>query len=357
MSQPGERRRRREADRAESSGVPMVPDTPSRRTRREPPSAPASDAPPARYGYRQRSSAADDRRVPSWTQEQPPAAPPERPGRRAETSSPGRSTGPVPPQHTSPVASRGTGPVGGRTTGPVPPRTTGQLPPAGPPTRVTGPVPPPTGPVRPTPSASGPAPHSTRGMAPIQDPRPRGTESVWSGGSLSDATSQLTRPLGTGSLGQAPPGTGATQTSAAGWRPSAVTPLSAPLPSTVPPARPQPRPGPVVDEPDLKPYGSAEDRPVTGALPWESIAPDVQDVPEKPGKKAKSDKADTTRTPTAKKKGLWSYTLLHVLVLAVVAFVLGVIIWMLLNKNGSALEAEGALSGPQTTATGAVAVR
>jgi uncharacterized protein HemX len=103
------------------------------------------------------------------------------------------------------------------------------------------------------------------------------------------------------------------------------------------------------------------DQPVTG-LPWESIAPEAQDAPEKPGKpekKAKPDKAaDQTETsePSKQKRGLWSYTLAHVVVLLVVAFALGVVIWMLLNRDGSALDAMGA-PGPQTTATGAVAAR
>lgn len=188
---------------------------------------------------------------------------------------------------------------------------------------------------------------------------------MWSaGGATPEVTSQVTRPLGAGPQGAGSPGTGATQASAAGWRPSpagrdaptTITPLSAPLPSTVPPAQPQPRPTavqPVAADP-------AVGKPVTGGLPWESIAPDAQDTPEKPErpeKTAKPDKAaDTTATPSKQKRGLWSYTLLHVVVLLVVAFVLGVIIWMLLNRDGSALDAMGS-PGSETTATGAVAAR
>lgn len=199
-------------------------------------------------------------------------------------------------------------------------------------------------------------------MAPIQDPRPRAADSVWSaGGSQPEVTSQVTRPLGAGPQTTGPVGTGATPTSAAGWRPSSagrdapttITPLSAPLPSTVPPAKPQPRPVPVpavMDEP-------VTDKPATGGLPWESIAPDVSEAPEKPEEKAKADKADATATPAApkKKRGLWSYTLVHVLVLLAVAFLLGWIIMMLLNRDGSALDAMGAVGPQVTTVTGAVA--
>jgi len=79
--------------------------------------------------------------------------------------------------------------------------------------------------------------------------------------------------------------------------------------------------------------------PATATMPWESIAPDTG--PPKPSKK--SDKRDKHETPAdpydddvaepQRKRGLWSYTVLHVFILAVVAFVLGVIIWKLLTND------------------------
>ena len=198
-------------------------------------------------------------------------------------------------------------------------------------------------------------------MAPVQDPRPSRPESAWSAGgpAPAEAAAQVTRPLGArpveaGPAGTGPLGTGATQTSAAGWRPSSVS-RDAPttvgsLPPVVPPAQPPARPAPavpVVDEPVVG-------KPVTDALPWESIAPDVQDVSEKPEKadKKPEKKPDKAGASTPKgKRGMWSYTLLHVLVLAVVAFVLGWIIWMLLTKDDNPLGAMGVGVGPQATVT------
>jgi len=89
------------------------------------------------------------------------------------------------------------------------------------------------------------------------------------------------------------------------------------------------------------------------ALSWDQIAPGAADAPEEPERRPAKKTVDATETP-AKKKGMWSYTLLHVVILAVVAFVLGMIIWKLLTNGGSSLERSMEAPDGPTTAQSSV---
>lgn|GEM_PF-4553901 len=73
------------------------------------------------------------------------------------------------------------------------------------------------------------------------------------------------------------------------------------------------------------------------ALPWESITTDTSDEGEEP------EEPEEASRPAAKGR---SYTWLHLLVLCLVAFVLGVVIYLLLDRSG-AVQAE-ALAGFST---------
>jgi len=89
-------------------------------------------------------------------------------------------------------------------------------------------------------------------------------------------------------------------------------------------------------------------------MPWESIAPGGRAALPEPERKPSKKTVEPIEAP-AKKKGMWSYTLLHVVILAVVAFVLGMIIWKLLTNGGSPLEnSMGEPTSPATTYNAAV---